>query len=88
MMKNVVVIGANGAIGSAFVSSYVNDSNIENIFTLGRTEINHTSNKIKHFIADITDESAIKNFACAIDETLDAVIICLLYTSPSPRDRG
>ena len=65
-MKNVVVIGANGAIGSAFVSSYINDSNIENIFSLGRAEIKHSSNKIKHFIADITDESAVANFACSL----------------------
>ena len=74
-MKNVVVIGANGAIGSAFVSSYVNDSNIENIFSLGRAEVKHSSNKIKHFIADITDESAVANFACSLDVNLDEVII-------------
>ena len=74
-MKNVVVIGANGAIGNAFVSSFVNNTDIKNIFTLGRAETKNYSKRIKHFIADITDESAIEDFASSIDVTLDAVIV-------------
>ena len=32
-MKNIVVIGSSGAIGKAFVESYVKDTDVENIFS-------------------------------------------------------
>jgi len=36
-MKNIVVIGSSGAIGKAFIESYIKDSNIESIFSFSRS---------------------------------------------------
>ena len=36
-MKSVAVIGSSGAIGSAFISSYLEDETIENIISFSRS---------------------------------------------------
>ena len=82
-MKNIVVIGSSGAIGKAFVESYIKDTDVENIFSFSRSDLPIKDTKLHSFFIDIEDEESIANAASKIDKSS----ICLLYTSPSPRDK-
>ena len=47
-----------------------------------------TSHEIKPSIADFTYDEKYLNFKIRLNAELILSNICLLYTSPSPRDRG
>ena len=53
-MKNVVVIGSSGAIGKAFIDSYIKDDDVENIFSFSRTGLAVEDKKLHSFFIDIT----------------------------------
>ena len=60
-MKNVVVIGSSGAIGKAFIDSYIKDDDIENIFSFSRTGLSIEDKKLHSFFIDIEDEASIRD---------------------------
>ena len=83
-MKNVAVIGSSGAIGEAFVKQYIKDSSISKIYSISRSRIEITDDRVKHIQMDIVDEMSEENAAKAIQEKhLDHIIIAtgILHTS-------
>ena len=82
-MKSVAVIGSSGAIGSAFISSYLEDETIENIISFSRSLPANPNKRVKHFCIDIEDEASIEEAAANLNGlTLDEIIIAsgLLHT--------
>jgi NAD(P)-dependent dehydrogenase (short-subunit alcohol dehydrogenase family) len=82
-MKSVAVIGSSGAIGSAFISSYLEDETIENIISFSRSSPTSPNKRVKHFCIDIEDEASIEEAAANLNGlTLDEIIIAsgLLHT--------
>ena len=82
-MKSVAVIGSSGAIGSAFISSYLEDETIENIISFSRSSSANPNKRVKHFCIDIEDEASIEEAAANLNGlTLDEIIIAsgLLHT--------
>jgi len=75
-MKNIVVIGSSGAIGKAFIESYIKDSNIESIFSFSRSGIPIEDKKLQNFFIDIEDEKSIHDAASKIDKSsIDEIIV-------------
>ena len=68
-MKNVVVIGSSGAIGKAFIDSYIKDDDVENIFSFSRTGLSIEDKKLHSFFIDIEDENSICDAAEKIDKS-------------------
>ena len=83
MSKTIVIIGASGGIGSAFVDYYTADNN-NTVYALSRSPIKTNSSKVHWFGIDYRDESTIKNAAdtCSPDQAIDLVIVAtgLLHT--------
>lgn len=75
-MKNIVVIGSSGAIGKAFVESYIKDTDVENIFSFSRSDLPIKDTKLHSFFIDIEDEESIANAASKIDKSsIDEIIV-------------
>lgn len=74
-MKNIAIIGANGAIGSAFVQLFSNDENVRKIYACSRSKNTVSSSKIISLYIDVTKEASIKTLAESIDEELDLIIV-------------
>ena len=75
-MKNIVVIGSSGAIGKAFVESYIKDTDVENIFSFSRSDLLIKDSKLHSFFIDIEDEESIANAASKIDKSsIDEIIV-------------
>ena len=75
-MKNIVVIGSSGAIGKAFVESYIKDNDVENIFSFSRSDLPIKDSKLHSFFIDIEDEQSIANAASKIDKSsIDEIIV-------------
>ena len=75
-MKNIVVIGSSGAIGKAFVESYIKDTDVENIFSFSRSDLPIKDSKLHSFFIDIEDEQSIANAASKIDKSsIDEIIV-------------
>lgn len=82
-MKRIVIIGASGSIGSAFVNYYSNKVDVKKIYCFSRTDQTHSSEKVTNKKIDIEDEESIKNAAIEIgDNKIDLVIVAtgLLHT--------
>ena len=47
--KNIVIVGATGAIGKAFLEHYVKDESVENVLAFSRKKISYENIKIKSF---------------------------------------
>ena len=74
--RNVVVVGASGAIGKAFVDYYSKDESVENVFAFSRKKINFENRKIKSFDLDIENQTSIENAAQNIkDYAVDIIIV-------------
>ena len=74
--KNVVVIGATGAIGKAFVEYYSKDELVDNVFAFSRKKISFENRKIKNFDLDIEDQNSIEDAAKNIkDYPIDTIIV-------------
>lgn len=59
-MKNIAIIGASGAIGSAFLKHLETRDDVVNIYAFSRTKITPISEKISYGFIDVTDEETIK----------------------------
>ena len=47
MQKKIVIIGASGAIGKAFVDLYSKIDTVEHVFSFSKTQIDFSSSKVK-----------------------------------------
>lgn len=74
--RNVVVVGASGAIGKAFVDYYSKDESVENVFAFSRKKIRFENRKIKSFDLDIENQTSIEDAAQNIkDYAVDTIIV-------------
>ena len=74
--RNVVVVGASGAIGKAFVDYYSKDELVENVFAFSRKKISYENIKIKSFDLDIENQTSIEDAAQNIkDYPIDTIIV-------------
>jgi NAD(P)-dependent dehydrogenase (short-subunit alcohol dehydrogenase family) len=74
--KNVVVVGATGAIGKAFVEYYSKDESVDNVFAFSRKKICFENRKIKNFDLDIENQNSIKDAAENIKNyPIDTIIV-------------
>jgi NAD(P)-dependent dehydrogenase (short-subunit alcohol dehydrogenase family) len=60
-----IVIGASGAIGSAFVEALCADSGFTHIFALSRSGQEFDDNRVQSLFVDLEDEASIANAALA-----------------------
>ena len=58
---NIVIIGATGGIGAAFVDELSTHENVKNIFVLSRKKPQNLPTQIKWLPIDIVDEASIRN---------------------------
>ncbi|MFN7094068.1 MAG: SDR family NAD(P)-dependent oxidoreductase [Burkholderiales bacterium] len=58
-MPNIAVIGASGAIGSAFVHQLALQQDVEHIFAFSRSEATFALPKVTSGFIDVTDENSI-----------------------------
>ena len=82
-MKNVAVIGSSGAIGKAFIKQYIKDNSISKIYSISRSPIEISDDRLTHIQADISDEKSLEEAAKAIQEKyLDQIIVAtgILHT--------
>jgi NAD(P)-dependent dehydrogenase (short-subunit alcohol dehydrogenase family) len=74
--KNIVIVGATGAIGKAFLEHYVKDELVENVFAFSRKKISFENRKIKSFNLDIENQASIEDAAENIkDYPIDTIIV-------------
>ena len=74
--KNIVIVGATGAIGKAFLEHYVKDDLVENVFAFSRKKITFENRKIKSFDLDIENQTSIEDAAENIkDYPIDTIIV-------------
>ena len=74
--RNVVVVGASGAIGKAFVDYYSKDESVENVFAFSSKKINFATRKIKSFDLDIENQTRNEDAAKNInDYAVDTIIV-------------
>lgn len=83
---NVLLIGANGGIGKAFLEILINDQSVTNITATSRHAIDHKHEKLQTVFLDFKDEVSIQN-ACEAASSyapLDFVIVAtgLLHDGP------
>lgn len=71
----IVVIGASGGIGAAFVDHLAQSEKVETIFTLSRSECPVHGSKIKSASIDITDEASVRSTADSLPNDLDIIIL-------------
>ncbi len=79
-MKNIAIIGANGAIGSEFVKQFrqFREKNIDKIYAFSRNKPDYIDENDKIIFAkiDIEDENSIKNAAEIVGaEKLDLILV-------------
>ena len=74
--KNIVIVGATGAIGKAFLEHYLKDESVENVFAFSRKKIRFENRKIKSFELDIENQTSIEGAAQNIkDYPIDTIIV-------------
>ena len=74
--KNIVIVGATGAIGNAFLEYYVKDESVENVFAFSRKKIRFENRKIKSFELDIENQTSIEGAAQNIkDYPIDTLLL-------------
>jgi NAD(P)-dependent dehydrogenase (short-subunit alcohol dehydrogenase family) len=76
---NIVIIGASGSIGSAFVREFIKIDNTK-IYALSRSEINFKNPKVTHYHIDIEDEQTIIKAANFIMEEVSSIDTIILAT--------
>ncbi len=76
-MKNIVVIGASGAIGSAFVADLVSRGETATIHALARSSVDFSSTRVKPGPIDLLDENAVAAAAEAVSAhgPIDMVLV-------------
>lgn len=74
-LKNIAIVGASGAIGSAFMNLLAEQKDVQKIYAFSRSPLSSASSKVKTDQIDITNESSIETAAQFISESLDLIIL-------------
>lgn len=78
-LKRVMVLGANGAIGSAWVDSLLASNECESVIAVVRSH-HHVGDavdsRVTYWVVDFDDESAIEEQFSQLDIELDAILVC------------
>ncbi len=74
---NIIIFGASGGIGGAFVDHLAKHENVDKIHAISRGEQTYDSNKIIPHFADITQEASLEELAEKIGKNppLDIIIV-------------
>jgi len=72
---NIAIFGADGAIGNALCSKYLEDPRVKKIFTFSKKKIVHNKQIINHILADYENEENIDRLSKALEENLDIILI-------------
>jgi NAD(P)-dependent dehydrogenase (short-subunit alcohol dehydrogenase family) len=74
---NIAIIGASGAIGSAFVKQLAADQQVSTIQAFARSKLTFSSGKVNRYFIDLEDEVSIQQAAdkAAQNTALDRVIV-------------
>jgi NAD(P)-dependent dehydrogenase (short-subunit alcohol dehydrogenase family) len=74
---NILIFGASGGIGQAFVRHFTTHENVKNIHVVSRRDINNSHDKITAHVADITQDHALKELADKIGKNtpIDIIIV-------------
>jgi len=78
-ISNIVIIGASGSIGSAFVREFIKIDNTK-IYALSRSDTNLNNPKVINYHIDIEDEQTIIKAANFITEEVSSINIIILAT--------
>lgn len=74
--EKVVIIGATGAIGGAFITHYARSADVSDVFAFSRSKLEIDDVKVKTASLDITSETSIKAAADTIEnQSIDIVIV-------------
>ena len=76
---NAVVVGANGALGDAFVRALAADPGVAMVAALSRQPVAPGAG-VTHHHADVTDEPSVAAAATAVAESCDAVDLVIVAT--------
>ena len=89
MSEKYVIFGATGSIGSSLAEQLKNSGNDIHLVGRNESELSSISEKLgcSHTAADVLEEGFIEKVKSDISEIKGLAYCCLLYTSPSPRDR-
>ena len=81
MSEKYVIFGATGSIGSSLAEQLKNSGNDIHLVGRNESELSSFSEKLgcSHTVVDVLEDGFI--------EKVKSDISCLLYTSPSPRDK-
>lgn len=88
MLKHVLIIGANGGIGRELVSQLCNDSTVDKVHCVSRSDVTQSLDKQQNYTFDSSEESLVKSFIDQITEKgiSFSQVICttgVLHTSGS-----
>ncbi|MEE3003186.1 MAG: SDR family NAD(P)-dependent oxidoreductase [Pseudomonadota bacterium] len=77
MYKNVVVIGANGALGTTFINKFLTYATLENIFVFSREPFKHEDKRVTSNLIDYEKEDSIAAAAEKVPDghVIDAIIV-------------
>ncbi len=73
----VIIIGATGGIGQAFVKEFDSDPNVSQVYALSRSKLDFNSPKVTHIAVDVTSEASLQSAANRIkdDGPFDIIIV-------------
>jgi NAD(P)-dependent dehydrogenase (short-subunit alcohol dehydrogenase family) len=77
VIRNVLVVGASGGIGSALIAALQSRRGVEHLFAAGRSPVESSSEHVEQISIDLTDEASIAAMAqrCRRVESLDLIIV-------------
>lgn len=75
MSKNILIAGASGAIGRAFVEAYLQEPSVEAIYALARSAVHFDDPRVISLPFDLTDEASIAQAMAQIEVPLDTAMI-------------
>ena len=74
---NIAIFGADGAIGNALCSKYLEDSRVEKIFTFSRKKLVQNKKITNYILSDYEDEKRIDILSKNLQQKLDIIIIAI-----------
>ena len=80
----ILVVGSGGR-EHALAWKCAQDKSVSEVFVCPGNAGTALENKVSNVAINIDDFTAVKDFC--VEKNIALVIVCLLYTSPSPRDR-
>jgi NAD(P)-dependent dehydrogenase (short-subunit alcohol dehydrogenase family) len=72
---NIAIIGASGAVGSAFISIILKKYDVSNLYAFSRTGQSFDHSRVVSNIINLEDENSIAHAASYIQEKLDLIIV-------------